>query len=270
MINFVLLRRDSVTVGTDDDGPGLRLAVVGLVHGGAGRGGGRRLHALDRAGPRPAQRHRRGGAASPRVAEATATFSPAGPDRLDRPGRGDDGARSRPPRSRSNSRKSTVDLAQQEHLRARRSTMSAGRRGARAGGGQRGGGHAGHPERAGSAAQPGGAGAAGDTGQAGRAAGWSRRRADQRPIRSRSAQPGVVHLEAAVHHHGACRPTRRHAPPVRRTDPACSHSVFGRCAAPVHRRAPPPARSGAGRRRPGRAPPAGRPGSDTSAHRRSR
>ena len=28
MINFVLARRDSVTVGTDDDGPGLRLAVV--------------------------------------------------------------------------------------------------------------------------------------------------------------------------------------------------------------------------------------------------
>jgi hypothetical protein len=29
-VNFVLLRRDSVTVGTDDDAPGLRLAVVGL------------------------------------------------------------------------------------------------------------------------------------------------------------------------------------------------------------------------------------------------
>jgi hypothetical protein len=31
IVNFVLYRRDSVTVGTDDDGPGLRLAVVGLV-----------------------------------------------------------------------------------------------------------------------------------------------------------------------------------------------------------------------------------------------
>ena len=30
VIYFVLLRRDSVTVGTDDDAPGLRLAVVGL------------------------------------------------------------------------------------------------------------------------------------------------------------------------------------------------------------------------------------------------
>jgi hypothetical protein len=31
LVNFVLARRDSVTVGTDDDGPGLRLAVVGTA-----------------------------------------------------------------------------------------------------------------------------------------------------------------------------------------------------------------------------------------------
>jgi len=31
VVNFVLMRRDGVTVGTDDDGPGLRLAVVGLT-----------------------------------------------------------------------------------------------------------------------------------------------------------------------------------------------------------------------------------------------
>jgi hypothetical protein len=30
-VNAVLFRRDGVTVGTDDDGPGLRLAVVGLA-----------------------------------------------------------------------------------------------------------------------------------------------------------------------------------------------------------------------------------------------
>lgn len=30
VVDFVLARRDRVTVGTDDDGPGLRLAVVGL------------------------------------------------------------------------------------------------------------------------------------------------------------------------------------------------------------------------------------------------
>jgi hypothetical protein len=31
IVNFVLARRDSVTVGTDDDGPGLRLAVVAMA-----------------------------------------------------------------------------------------------------------------------------------------------------------------------------------------------------------------------------------------------
>lgn len=31
IVNFILYRRDSVTVGTDDDGPGLRLAVVALA-----------------------------------------------------------------------------------------------------------------------------------------------------------------------------------------------------------------------------------------------
>jgi hypothetical protein len=31
IVNAVLARRDGVTVGTDDDGPGLRLAVVGLA-----------------------------------------------------------------------------------------------------------------------------------------------------------------------------------------------------------------------------------------------
>jgi hypothetical protein len=31
IVNVVLYRRDSVTVGTDDEGPGLRLAVVGLA-----------------------------------------------------------------------------------------------------------------------------------------------------------------------------------------------------------------------------------------------
>ncbi|UXA18323.1 hypothetical protein [Mycobacterium sp. SMC-4] len=31
VVNFVLARRDAVTMGTDDDGPGLRLAVVGTA-----------------------------------------------------------------------------------------------------------------------------------------------------------------------------------------------------------------------------------------------
>jgi hypothetical protein len=33
IVNFVLFRRDRVTLGTDDDAPGLRLAVVGLTTG---------------------------------------------------------------------------------------------------------------------------------------------------------------------------------------------------------------------------------------------
>ncbi|MBX7431707.1 hypothetical protein JDV09_06235 [Mycobacterium sp. Y57] len=33
VVDFVLARRDAVTVGTDDDGPGLRLAVVGTAAG---------------------------------------------------------------------------------------------------------------------------------------------------------------------------------------------------------------------------------------------
>ena len=31
IVNIVLARRDAVTVGTDDDGPGLRLAVIGTA-----------------------------------------------------------------------------------------------------------------------------------------------------------------------------------------------------------------------------------------------
>ncbi|PRC49464.1 hypothetical protein C6A85_74580, partial [Mycobacterium sp. ITM-2017-0098] len=31
IVDFALARRDAVTVGTDDDGPGLRLAVVGTA-----------------------------------------------------------------------------------------------------------------------------------------------------------------------------------------------------------------------------------------------
>ena len=34
VVNFVLAHRDSVTVGTDDDGPGLRLAVVAVATAG--------------------------------------------------------------------------------------------------------------------------------------------------------------------------------------------------------------------------------------------
>ena len=79
IVNVVLARRDGVTVGTDDDGPGLRLAVVGLATGGVGRRGGGRLHQLD--GARP---HLRDDSAevvgiASSVAEARATFTPQSP-----------------------------------------------------------------------------------------------------------------------------------------------------------------------------------------------
>lgn len=51
-INFWLLRRDSVTVGTDDDAPGLRLAVVFLCAAADLGGGGDWVPALDDTGPR--------------------------------------------------------------------------------------------------------------------------------------------------------------------------------------------------------------------------
>ncbi len=61
VVNFVLARRDGVTVGTDDDGPGLRLAVAAVATTALGSRGNGRIPAMDGARPQPAQRHRRGG-----------------------------------------------------------------------------------------------------------------------------------------------------------------------------------------------------------------
>jgi hypothetical protein len=80
IVNFVLARRDSVTVGTDDDGPGLRLAVVGLTTA--------LLLAAVLLGYTKWTVPDRGHAAdmdevvqlASRVAEATATFSPQDPN----------------------------------------------------------------------------------------------------------------------------------------------------------------------------------------------
>ena len=65
IVNVVLARRDGVTVGTDDDGPGAAAGGRRACHRRVGRRGGGRLHAVDGAGPRPARRQRRGGRASP-------------------------------------------------------------------------------------------------------------------------------------------------------------------------------------------------------------
>jgi hypothetical protein len=79
IVNFLLARRDSVTVGTDDDGPGLRLAVVGLTTAALVAVvlvGYTRWTVPDR--DRGADMDEVVGLASS-VAEATATFSPQDP-----------------------------------------------------------------------------------------------------------------------------------------------------------------------------------------------
>ncbi|GFG53187.1 hypothetical protein CQY20_11685 [Mycolicibacterium agri] len=79
IVNFLLARRDGVTVGTDDDGPGLRLAVVGVATAAlvaAVAVGYTRWTVPDRA-LRADSAEVVGIASS--VAEASATFTPASP-----------------------------------------------------------------------------------------------------------------------------------------------------------------------------------------------
>ena len=79
IVNMVLFRRDSVTVGTDDDAPGLRLAVVGLTAAAvlvAAAAGYSRWTLPDRAFTRDTGEVVR---IASQVAEATATFSPGDP-----------------------------------------------------------------------------------------------------------------------------------------------------------------------------------------------
>lgn len=79
LVNVVLFRRDGVTVGTDDDAPGLRLAVVALaavVLAVAALVGYNRWTLADQAFDRDSAEVA-GIAAT--VAEATATFTPADP-----------------------------------------------------------------------------------------------------------------------------------------------------------------------------------------------
>jgi hypothetical protein len=80
LVNLVLYRRDSVTVGTDDDGPGLRLAVVGLATAALAVAvvvGYTRWTLPDRDFIRDSAEVVRIATA---VSEATATFTPADPN----------------------------------------------------------------------------------------------------------------------------------------------------------------------------------------------
>ena len=79
VVNFALARRDSVTVGTDDDGPGLRLAVVAVATAALVAGmvvGYMRWTVPDRA-LRNASAEVVGIASS--ISEASATFAPQSP-----------------------------------------------------------------------------------------------------------------------------------------------------------------------------------------------
>ncbi|MGY4710622.1 hypothetical protein ACXDF8_13865 [Mycolicibacterium sp. CBM1] len=79
IVNFVLYRRDSVTVGTDDDGPGLRLAVAALASAALAAAvivGYTRWTQPDRDFTRDSAEVV---AVAAEVAEATATFTPAAP-----------------------------------------------------------------------------------------------------------------------------------------------------------------------------------------------
>lgn len=79
IVNVVLFRRDSVTMGTDDDAPGLRLAVVGITTAAvavAAVVGYNRWTVPDRDFTRDTTEVVR---IASEVAEATATFSPTDP-----------------------------------------------------------------------------------------------------------------------------------------------------------------------------------------------
>jgi len=80
IVNVVLYRRDAVTAGTDDDAPGLRVAVVGITTAAllaAAIVGYTRWTLPDRAFDRNSGDVVK---IATEVAEATATFSPATPD----------------------------------------------------------------------------------------------------------------------------------------------------------------------------------------------
>jgi len=80
IVNFVLFRRDSVTVGTDDEGPGLRLAVIALCSAALVAAvvvGYTRWTQYDRDFTRDSAEVVRVAIA---VSEATATFTPADPN----------------------------------------------------------------------------------------------------------------------------------------------------------------------------------------------
>ena len=151
IVNFVLARRDGVTVGTDDDGPGLRLAVVGLATAAlaaAALVGFTRWTVPDR-NLHDDSAEVVGIASS--VSEASATFTPQSPTAsIDRAA-----ALMAPERARGvqeRIRRYRKGTGEQERLRSGQHHLGGGR-GDRAAGGQCCGDHARNAERAGQAAR---------------------------------------------------------------------------------------------------------------------
>jgi hypothetical protein len=124
IVNLVLYRRDSVTVGTDDDGPGLRLAVVGVCTAAVVAAvvvGYTRWTQPDRDFTRDSAEVVRIATA---VSEATATFVPAAPDSsLNRAA--SFMAPDRAEQFRAEFGKATADLAKR-NVSAQAQTISAG------------------------------------------------------------------------------------------------------------------------------------------------
>ena len=179
-VNFWLLRRDSVSVGTDDDAPGLRLAVVFLCAAALSAAvltGYTHWTTSDRDFENDSRAVVQ---IATGMAEAMASFTPSAPTTsIDRAV-----AMMVPEQAgafKEQYAKSSADLAQR-NVTAQAATLAAGVEALGPVGGQRGGDPAGHPERARSAGQSGGARAAGDIDQAGQRLAGVRRGADQFPL----------------------------------------------------------------------------------------
>ena len=195
VVNFVLARRDSVTVGTDDDGPGLRLAVAAVATTALAAAvvvGYLNWSVPDR-DLRDDTAEVVGIASS--ISEASATFTPQSPTAsIDR------ATAMMSPQSAEAFKKEFAsvakDLASTKHLGSGQHRI-CGRRGDRPERRQRRGDPARDAELARQPAGHRGAGAAGPTVQAGRSLVGRRRVADPLPL---AEQAGVVHLQAAIHH----------------------------------------------------------------------
>ena len=197
VVNFVLARRDGVTVGTDDDGPGLRLAVAAVATAAlvaassSATCGGRCPTATLRQRHHRGGRHRQqrlGGFRDVHAAESRPRRS-TGPRPMMSP-------KSAEP-FKNEFANVAKDLTSQEHLGSGQHGLG-GHRGDRAGRRQRRGDPARDAERTRQADRHRGARTSGPTVQVRRALAGRRRVADPLPLTEHAS---VVDLQAPIHHH---------------------------------------------------------------------